>query len=80
MGDSDWKGLVREILLVRTPPKRVDRVLDDLFLDYPTPAELADAREDELRDLLFPLGGARTRAKQLIRFAKNYTPPEGEYP
>jgi endonuclease III len=80
MGDSGWQAEVREQLLVHTNPKKVDLVIDDLFLDYPTPEALADAREDELRSLLFPLGMARTRARHLIQFAREYTPTSSEYP
>lgn len=67
-----WKLLVCCILLNRTQRKQVDRVVNDLFLDYPTPEALATAREDELRDLLYPLGMSRTRARRLIEFAEGW--------
>lgn len=67
-----WKLLVACILLNRTTRRQVDKVIDSLFLDYPTPGHLADAREDDLRDLLYPLGMSRTRARRLIEFADDW--------
>lgn len=67
-----WKLLVACILLNRTQRVQVDRVIDDLFLDYPTPEALAGARESDLRELLHPLGMARNRATRLIAFAEDW--------
>lgn len=70
--DQPWKVLVACILLNRTTRAQVDGVIEDLFLDYPTPEALSEAREDELRDLLYTLGMARTRARRLIAFAEDW--------
>lgn len=67
-----WKLLVCCILLNRAQRKQVDQVVDQLFLDYPTVEDLADARLNDLRDLLYPLGLSRVRAQRLIAFAKQW--------
>lgn len=64
-----WKMLVACILLNRTQRRQVDRVIDDLFLEYPTPEALASARIHDLASLLYPLGMHNTRARMLTRFA-----------
>lgn len=67
-----WKLLVACILLNRTTRRQVDRVIDDLFLDYPTYDALAEARFYDLATLLYPLGMHNTRAKRLIKFARAF--------
>lgn len=70
--DEPWKLLVACVLLNRTTRRQVDRVIDDLFLDYPTPEALASARERDLAELLKPLGMHRTRANRLVRLADDW--------
>lgn len=70
--DDPWKMLVACILLNRTSRRQVDRVIDDLFLDYPTPEALASARVHELASLLYPLGMHTRRAQRLVRFAEDW--------
>jgi methyl-CpG-binding domain protein 4 len=67
-----WKLLVACILLNRTSRRQVDGVIDDLFLDYPTPEALSQARERDLSELLHPLGMQRNRATRLIAFAEDW--------
>ena len=70
--DEPWKVLVVCVLLNRTTRAQVDRVVDDLFLEYPTPEHLATARVHELASLLYPLGMHNNRAKRLVRFAEDW--------
>lgn len=70
--DLEWRKAVRDMLLNRARKKQVDVVIRDLFLDYPSPEALADAREDDLRDLLYPLGMSRTRARRLIELSSEW--------
>jgi endonuclease III len=74
--DLEWKRSVSGILLNRVQKQQADQVAHDFFLDYPTPQALAGAREDDLRNLLYPLGMARTRARRLISFATEYLEAE----
>lgn len=70
--DLEWRKAVRDMLLNRARKKQVDVVIRDLFLDYPSPEALANAREDDLRDLLYPLGMSRTRARRLIELSSEW--------
>tara|TARA_B100001564_G_scaffold315603_1_gene290432 strand:- start:49 stop:339 length:291 start_codon:yes stop_codon:yes gene_type:complete len=47
----------------------VDGVRHELFSKYPTEYELMEADEDELSEILKPLGLYRRRAKTLIKFS-----------
>jgi methyl-CpG-binding domain protein 4 len=73
---NEWKILVSCLLLNLTTRKQVDKVIDDLFVMYPTPQALADAQEEDLHDLLRSLGMWRKRAKTLIRFSREFMSSE----
>ena len=67
--DDAWKMLVCCILLNLTQRKQVDGVRHELFTKYPTEYEMMEADEDELSEILRPLGLYRRRAKTLIKFS-----------
>jgi len=69
---NDWKVLVACLLLNLTTRKQVDQVIDDLFDRYPTPVDLASAKEEDLHNMLRSLGMWRRRAKTLIRFSEEF--------
>ena len=65
--DDPWKMLVCCILLNLTQRKQVDGIRHELFSKYPTEYEMIEANEDELSELLKPLGLYRKRAKTLMK-------------
>ena len=67
--DDGWKMLVCCMLVNLTNRKQVDTVRDKLFSKYPTEYEMMEADEDELSEILKPLGLYRRRAKTLIKFS-----------
>ena len=67
--DDAWKMLVCCILLNLTQRKQVDGVRHELLSKYPTEYEMMEADEDELSEILRPLGLYRRRAKTLIKFS-----------
>tara|TARA_B100000900_G_scaffold344887_1_gene309101 strand:- start:131 stop:523 length:393 start_codon:yes stop_codon:yes gene_type:complete len=67
--DDGWKMLVCCILLNLTKRQQVDIVRDELFKRYPTEYDMIEADEEELSELLQPLGLYRRRAKTLIKFS-----------
>ena len=67
--DDPWKMLVCCILLNLTRRQQVDGIRDELFDKYPTEYEMMEADEDELSEILKPLGLYRRRAKTLIKFS-----------
>jgi methyl-CpG-binding domain protein 4 len=67
--EDPWKMLVCCILLNLTQRKQVDGIRHELFSKYPTEYEMMEADEDELSEILRPLGLYRRRAKTLIKFS-----------
>ena len=69
---NEWKILVACLLHNLTTRKQVDKVYDQLFKKYPTPESMMSAVEEELQDIIKPLGMWRKRSKTLMRFSKEY--------
>ena len=69
---DEWKILVCCLLLNLTTHKQVRKILCELFEKYPCPNSMAEANEDDLKDLVRPLGLVNKRAKTLIRFSQEY--------
>ena len=67
--NDPWKMLVCCILLNLTKRQQVDGIRHELFSKYPTEYEMMEADEDELSEILKPLGLYRRRAKTLIKFS-----------
>ena len=67
--DDPWKMLVCCILLNLTKRQQVDTIRHELFSKYPTEYEMMEAKEDELSEILKPLGLYRRRARTLIKFS-----------
>ncbi len=67
--DDPWKMMVCCILLNLTKRQQVDIIREELFEKYPTEYEMMEADEEELSQLLQPLGLYRRRAKTLIKFS-----------
>jgi methyl-CpG-binding domain protein 4 len=69
---DEFKVLVCCMLLNRTRGQQVRSVVDRLFEKYPCSNDMANAVEEELVELLKPLGFQKQRAKRLIKFADAY--------
>ena len=70
--DDPWKMLVCCILLNVTHRRQVDKVRDKLFTRYPTATQMAFAADDELSEMLKPLGFYNKRAVTLKRMSLEY--------
>ena len=70
--DDPWKMLICCILLNLTHRRQVDKVRDKLFTRYPTAVQMAFAIEDELSEMLKPLGFYNKRAVTLKRMSLEY--------
>jgi A/G-specific adenine glycosylase len=77
---TPYRILLAEMLLVRTRSDVVSRIYEEVFEHYPSIYELAEADEDELLELLRPLG-LHKRVPYIIKAARyiceNY---DGEIP
>ena len=70
--DDPWKMLICCILLNLTHRRQVDKIRDKLFTRYPTAVQMAFAIEDELSEMLKPLGFYNKRAVTLKRMSLEY--------
>ena len=64
--NGPYQLLVATVLSAQTTDARVNTITPELFAQYPTPADLAAARLEELEDLVRPLGMQHSRATRLI--------------
>jgi A/G-specific adenine glycosylase len=68
-----WSILVAGVLLRNTTVKQVLRVYSELIEKYPSPAAMASASVEEVRELIRPLGMQYTRAPLLVELARTIT-------
>lgn len=78
---TPWELLVATILSAQCTDKRVNLVTPALFARYPGPSEMAQARQDEIEELIRSTGFFRNKARHLRlcaqRIAEDY---QGELP
>jgi len=67
-----WMTLVANILLRRTKGDQVRKVLYEVLGRWPTPEDLADAGEDELRGVIGGTGLGERKAAALRRMSEMY--------
>jgi len=68
------------MLLNKTTGRQVRRVTSELFEKYPTPQLLIDANQEELAELIKPLGLWRKRTLSLIAFTREFITKPWKYP
>jgi endonuclease-3 len=68
-GSDPFRVLIGTILSHRTRDENTTRAVENLFSVYKTPAELASADEDRVRELIKPAGFYNVKAKNVIRVA-----------
>jgi endonuclease-3 len=68
---------VATILSAQTTDERVNTVTPVLFDRFPTPADLADARGEEVEDIIRSTGFFRNKTKNIIGFARGVTERHG---
>jgi endonuclease-3 len=66
---NPYELLVATILSAQCTDERVNMVTPALFRRYPTPAELAEARPEELEELIRSTGFFRNKTKSLLGMA-----------
>ena len=64
---------VATILSAQTTDERVNMVTPGLFERYPTPAHLADARPEDVEEIIRSTGFFRNKTKNIIGFAQGVT-------
>jgi methyl-CpG-binding domain protein 4 len=67
-----WKMLIGCIMLNQTSNKNVRQVIYSFFDKWPTPQSVLAADEDEIRELIRPLGFYNIRTNRIVRFCHEY--------
>jgi A/G-specific adenine glycosylase len=65
-----WAVLVAASMLRQTTVKQVAKVYGEFLRRYPDPHSLLKAGEDEVRELIRPLGMEHRRARQIVELAR----------
>jgi len=68
---------VATILSAQTTDERVNMVTPALFETYPTPAHLADARPEDVEEIIRSTGFYRNKTKNILGFAQGITELHG---
>ncbi|MFA5002316.1 MAG: endonuclease III [Methanolinea sp.] len=68
--ENPYQILVLTILSAQTTDRNVNAIRDDLFLQYPGPAELASARQEEVEEIIRTLGFFHSKAAHIIGAAQ----------
>ena len=67
---SAYEAVCAVSLSAQTTDDNVNKVLPTLFAAYPSPAELAQARQEDVEEIVHSLGFFRNKAKNLIGMAQ----------
>ncbi len=68
--DEAWKLLVEVRLAAQCTDARVNIVVQDLYAKYPTVAELAEAKPEDVEAIVRPCGLGRSKAKDICACMK----------
>lgn len=69
--DDAWQLLVVTVLSAQTTDENVNRVAPVLFEAYPRPAQLADAKPEDVEKIVFSTGFYRQKTRSIIRLARD---------
>lgn len=61
---------VATILSAQTTDKSVNKVTPNLFSKYPNPMELANAKEEDVLQIIKSIGLSKTKSKNIVAFSK----------
>lgn len=66
-----YQLLIAVVLSAQTTDKSVNKISDALFKKYPSPAELAEANQEDVINIIKTIGMYKTKSKNIIALAKN---------
>lgn len=67
---NTYELLIAVVLSAQTTDKSVNKVSGSLFAAYPTPAELAQAQQQDVIDIIKTIGMYKTKSKNIIALAQ----------
>lgn len=79
--ESPWQLLVVTVMSAQTTDENVNKVAPALFARYPNPSDLADARHEDVEEIIYSTGFYRQKTKSIIRLSQDLEELyEGEVP
>ncbi|MFQ7472596.1 MAG: endonuclease III [Anaerovoracaceae bacterium] len=76
-----YELIIAVVLSAQTTDKSVNKISDKLFEHYPTPYNLAEARQEDVIDIIKTIGMYKTKSKNIIALAKELVSEyDGEVP
>jgi endonuclease-3 len=66
-----WELLVVTVLSAQTTDENVNKVRPTLFARYPTPADLASARPEDVEQIVFSTGFYRQKTRSIIELSQD---------
>ncbi|MEK6856332.1 MAG: endonuclease III [Nanoarchaeota archaeon] len=67
--DEDWKTLIATLMSARTTDRKTIPVAEELFRNYKTIKELADARLEDIEGLVMGVNFYKTKARNIVNLA-----------
>lgn len=67
---NTYELLIAVVLSAQTTDKSVNKISGSLFAAYPTPAELAQAQQQDVIDVIKTIGMYKTKSKNIIALAQ----------
>lgn len=67
---NTYELLIAVVLSAQTTDKSVNKISGPLFAAYPTPAELAQAQQQDVIDIIKTIGMYKTKSKNIIALAQ----------
>ena len=77
---SNYELIISEVFLQRTKAETVSKFLPSFFKKYPSWKQLGDATEEELKEIIKPLGLYNQRGKRLYKLAQELKIRNGRFP
>ena len=77
---TNYQLIISEVFLQRTKAETVAKFLPIFFKKYPSWKKLGEATEDELKDLIKPLGLYQQRGARLFKLAQELKSRKGRLP
>ncbi|MEG0909242.1 MAG: endonuclease III, partial [Bacilli bacterium] len=68
--ESDYQLLIKVMLSAQTTDKRVNQVGDILFKEYKTLEELKNAKIEDIKNIIRPLGSFNKKSSNIINIAR----------
>lgn len=74
---NNYELLIAVVLSAQTTDKSVNRVSSELFRRYPEPCKLADAKQEDVIEIIKTIGMYKTKSKNIISLARELVAEHG---